>query len=113
MSAFKQCGRCGFLRPRQAFNRCAEQLDGLQHWCRECQASYHRENRERLLRWQAMRISAEPELREAASAMAPVVLHRGGSRRVLARAQYEPVVGGALSGRAGVDRKRPEYLQVS
>lgn len=49
-SPLKRCTLCAVEKPRDAFNRSAKRVDGLSHWCRECQgvkrAAHYSANRE-------------------------------------------------------------------
>lgn len=51
----KTCIRCQTEKPLAAFARCAAKADGLQMWCRECQAAYVKN-----------RIATNPEARRRA-----------------------------------------------
>ena len=39
----QRCGRCGVIKPIEAFNRSSEL--GRQYYCRECQSAWYREHR--------------------------------------------------------------------
>ena len=40
--ALKECGHCGEFLPFEEFCRNPQTPDGLQYWCRDCAAEYHR-----------------------------------------------------------------------
>lgn len=43
----KRCSRCKQWKPLSAFNNLARAKDGRQYYCRECNATWHAENKER------------------------------------------------------------------
>jgi hypothetical protein len=45
--AMKRCSRCKEWKPLDAFNKLSKAKDGLQWNCRECNAAWHAENKER------------------------------------------------------------------
>lgn len=46
MENTKICSRCKVAKPREAFNKCSKNPDGLQYKCRDCQKSIHLANKE-------------------------------------------------------------------
>jgi hypothetical protein len=45
--AIKRCARCETEKPADAFGSHVASFDGLQSWCRSCQAEYQRANRDK------------------------------------------------------------------
>jgi len=45
----KRCRKCGEVKPRPEFNRCASKKDGLQSYCKCCVKRHYAENREKIL----------------------------------------------------------------
>jgi hypothetical protein len=43
----KRCPRCGETKEPTSFNRSSKSLDGLQNYCRSCQAAHYRRNQVR------------------------------------------------------------------
>lgn len=43
----KKCGRCGVLKDTTEYHKESRTRDGLQAWCKECQATYQRRFRGR------------------------------------------------------------------
>lgn len=46
MENTKICSRCKVAKPREAFNKCSKNPDGLQYKCRDCQKAIHLANKE-------------------------------------------------------------------
>lgn len=64
----KACTRCGQVRPLSDFQKRADSQDGHAHWCKACQATYDRQNRDRKNARHHERYTTDPAYREKTKA---------------------------------------------
>jgi len=88
MTDYKTCVKCGKILPASAFRPNNKSKDGLQSYCKECQAEYDKERREAK---KALAEEAKKELERMASNADTIKLKDGTVLRKVVKEEGNPL----------------------